>query len=323
MISRTLLVFSALVLLFLPGLHTLSAQPANVYLTQTFSAGSSPQISATTSGGNITFEQHDSDEVVIHVIARKGREYLSVRDNLEQYVELNFNHSGDQVSVEARRRNTTVSSLFGRSGATNVSVSYHIFGPAGSNATGSTSGGNISLSGFNGVQQLRTSGGNITLTGSTGEINAQTSGGNIQAERISGTLDARTSGGRITLTESSGRLNVRTSGGNINIRDVNGSVEAQTSGGNITASVREPGDVLNLSTSGGNVSLNLPAALTASDSPGLKLNLRGSSANLQGTQLGAMQNSDISRNRISGIFGRGATDINLRTSGGRVTLTFE
>lgn len=321
--TKCLFLLSSIAFLFLPVFAGLNAQPANVYLTQTFRAGSSPMISATTSGGNITFEQHDRDEVVIHVIARKGREYLSVRDNLEQYVELSFNHNGDQVSVEAKRRTTSAFSLFGRSATSNVSVSYHIFGPAGSSTEGSTSGGNISLSGFDGAQQLQTSGGNISLAMATGEIRARTSGGNIRADRVSGTLEARTSGGHINLNESSGRLSVRTSGGNISIRDVSGSVEAQTSGGNITANVHEPGHMLNLSTSGGNVTLNLPAGLTSTDSAGLNLNMRGNTASMQGNLQGEMRNSSTSRNSISGTFGRGATDVNLRTSGGRVTLTFE
>ncbi|AXJ00481.1 Putative adhesin [Cyclonatronum proteinivorum] len=320
--AKCTLLFSVFALLLLPLPAYVHAQPDNTTLTQTFRTGSSPQLSAATSGGNITFETHNRDEVVIHVIARKGRAYLSA-DELDSYAELIFNESDNQISVEAQRRNSSGFSFFGRSSSANVSISYHILAPSASSTNGRTSGGNISLNGFDGGHQLRTSGGNITLTQTSGTIRAQTSGGNIQITGVSGELDARTSGGRITLNDSNGRLNVRTSGGNINIRDVNGSVEAQTSGGNITASVREPGEILNLRTSGGNVSLNLPATLTAADSPGLELSLRGSSANLQGNLHSVMQNSNVNRNSVSGTFGKGATKVELRTSGGRATLTFE
>lgn len=320
--TKFTILVAGILLLFMPALLPLTAQPDNVYRTETFRTGNAPSLSAATSGGNITIERHDRDEVVIHVIARRAGRYLSPGDDLSQYADLTFEQNGDEVSVSARNRNRSGFSLFGSSGG-NVSVSYHIMAPAGSSAEATTSGGNISLRGLNGTQNLRTSGGNVSLTDASGSLSASTSGGNIEARGVSGELDASTSGGRITLSNSSGNLRVRTSGGNISIRDSNGTISASTSGGNITASIAEPGESVNLTTSGGNVSLNLPASLTAADSPGLTLNLRGSSANMQGTLRGEMQNSDISRNRISGRFGAGASEITLRTSGGRTTLTFE
>ena len=125
---------------------------------------------------------------------------------------------------------------------------------------------------------------------STSEV--RTSGGSIELTNLEGKQSGRTSGGSIRAESINGDLDIRTSGGSITLYEITGTTEARTSGGRIKAE-NVDGD-LDVKTSGGSISLEgISGSVDASTS--------GGSINAEVTQP-----SDY---------------INLRTSGGSITVT--
>lgn len=120
----------------------------------------------------------------------------------------------------------------------------------------------------------------------------RTSGGSIELENLIGKQTARTSGGSISVESIQGDLNVRTSGGSITLNGIQGATEAKTSGGRIRA--EEINGDLDVRTSGGSISL------------------KGVSGSVDASTSGGSINADV----VSP-----SEFINLRTSGGSITVT--
>ncbi|QES90493.1 DUF4097 family beta strand repeat-containing protein [Rhizosphaericola mali] len=139
---------------------------------------------------------------------------------------------------------------------------------------------------------LKTSGGNLHLASLRGDQDFATSGGNIAFEDIHGMINGRTSGGNIVFKNVDNTVKVSTSGGNILAENANGNLQLTTSGGNISGeNLTGSFDVV---TSGGNIALNQLAG-----------KVDGSTSGGQIT---------VSMRQISG-------DIQLRNSGGGISLT--
>ncbi len=176
-----------------------------------------------------------------------------------------------------------------------------------------TSGGSLHCSGISGPLEARTSGGHIELSEVSGGCLATTSGGSINAEGMRGTVTLKTSGGHITVRRADGVLEVGTSGGNINLEELIGQVQASTSGGGITLTMAAPpsGDCL-LKSSGGGIHLALPREsnvnLIAKTSGGrVKLEL-------------PVLTEEVSHGSVIGKLGQGGPLVELRTSGGGITI---
>ena len=125
---------------------------------------------------------------------------------------------------------------------------------------------------------------------STSEV--RTSGGSIELTNLEGKQSGRTSGGSIRAEAINGDLDIRTSGGSITLYEIAGKTEARTSGGRIKAE-NVDGD-LDVKTSGGSISLE------------------GISGSVDASTSGGSINADITAP---------SEFINLRTSGGSITVT--
>ncbi len=288
----------------------------NVYKTETFRVDGPASLKALTSGGSITVESHERNEIIIEVLVRRGSSYLTTEEDVNRYVTIGFSQSGNSVSVEAENKGR---SFFGGTGA---SVSYVITVPVETSTELRTSGGNVTLSGVEGSQSLRTSGGGIRLSEIDGSIEARTSGGSLRMSHINGDLDARTSGGSISLTRSSGNLAVRTSGGSITLEEVSGRINGSTSGGSINADIDSIEGELSLSTSGGNVTAVVPSSMIEDNSGGITLNMRGSRTRVENDGDSTFNGTKTDR-RVNGSYGNGAVNISLTTSAGTSTLRFK
>ncbi len=140
----------------------------------------------------------------------------------------------------------------------------------------STSGGNIRVKKVGKSFKASTAGGDIELGDVGGDATVSTAGGDITVGKVSGNATLRTAGGNIELQSASGTVSAKTSGGDLKLHNVTGSVEGKTSGGNVTAELTPSGKGHSeLSSSGGDISLyideNAHATIEAT------IRLRGSS----------------------------------------------
>ncbi len=125
---------------------------------------------------------------------------------------------------------------------------------------------------------------------STSEV--RTSGGSIEMRNLEGKQTGRTSGGSIRAEAIRGEVNIRTSGGSITLNEIVGATEARTSGGRIRAENVDGN--LDVKTSGGSISLE------------------GISGSVDASTSGGSINAEIA---VPNDY------INLRTSGGSITVT--
>jgi DUF4097 and DUF4098 domain-containing protein YvlB len=119
----------------------------------------------------------------------------------------------------------------------------------------------------------------------------KTSGGHIETVGLKGKQEIATSGGHLKLANLMGTVDAKTSGGHIEISDFEGEMNARTSGGHIN--VENTNGSINLRTSGGHI------------------DLERISGTVEASTSGGSINADIAS---IGQF------VDLRTSGGNVTI---
>lgn len=279
------------------------------------------QLSLGTVGGNIKVNGYNGNRVkVAFVVTKNNGEVIEMTlDELQKYATFVIVKEGHKLSIQVKE-------ILRR----NMSVGFMVQTPLHSECNITTSGGNLSLEGLIGNQEMHTSGGNINIENATGNVNARTSGGNISMEKligltkvstsggnidgedIQGDLMAETSGGNISLENHIGFAQVSTSGGNISLENMGGSVSARTSGGNVYAKLKSLSKKLELETNGGFIQCELPSAI------GMNLELSGNEikttlSNFQGTS-----KSDYVSGQING----GGIPVRMNCPGGTIHLKF-
>jgi len=295
-----------LMALFGALIFTTSAFAQKPYMEQNFAVNDNVQIDVKTSGGSITVEGTNSDEVRVEMYVRKRGDYIEPGEaDLDEW-DITIDKRGNTVYAEAKRRNRN------SWGNNNYSISFVVFAPTSATTDLNTSGGSISFENLVGNQMAKTSGGSITAIQIGGSIDVKTSGGSITIEEVEGYVEANTSGGRIRARDVTGGINARTSGGSITLDNISGNVEAKTSGGSIDAEVVNPDDFIELRTSGGSISITVPKDA-------------GYDVELDGNRVRADLNNfrgEYDKNEIEGEMNGGGTRIKARTSGGSVTLRY-
>lgn len=278
----------------------------NIWHTETVPVDVPAYLNANTSGGFITVEPHDRDNITIEVLVKKNGRYLKEGDKAPVKLTINDDANGVEIGskVDATRRWLRRTS--------SVSVSYRIFVPRETEIRANTSGGYVSATGIEHNVSLITSGGRVSAENVTGDVLARTSGGPITIQQVSGDLSARTSGGGIRVADVTGNIDVRTSGGPIRLKNAAGRIEAHTSGGSVNAHIASLRERLILKTSGGSISASLPA------NQGMDIIAEGSSIrnnleDLTGT---------FERSRVEGSVKGGGIPVEIRTSGGGVRLDY-
>jgi hypothetical protein len=160
--------------------------------------------------------------------------------------------------------------------------------PAGTAATVSSDGGDISVSGFSSGTTLSTEGGNLTASNLAGNLKLDTGGGDLTGTGLSGTINITTEGGNVDASNvdatSTGTVRMDTGGGDLSTNGITGDLQFSTEGGNVNAEAvtsqqvtiaSDGGDVtlafsqvpsnLRISAQGGNVTVILPAGDTKYD----------------------------------------------------------
>lgn len=159
---------------------------------------------------------------------------------------------------------------------------------------------------------VRTSGGSVELKDTAGEATLNTSGGDIKAKNLKGEFQARTSGGSVRAESIRGDLDVKTSGGDLHLIDIDGKISGSTSGGSVRCSLVGANRGITARTSGGSIELTLP---------------RGTTGELEASTSGGNVRSELpvtttsaSDSRLAGSINGGGAPIELRTSGGSISV---
>ncbi len=276
-------------------------------IEHTFKVRSGGTLLVDTDRGSIEVVPGKSDEVHV-VIERKSR---GASDEEMDQLEFSFDEERGQVSVLGKFMDES-SRRWNRS---KFNIHMRIEVPEKFNIDLNTAGGSVSVDDLIGTVDAKTSGGSLSFGRINGPVNGRTSGGSISLKGSNGDASLNTSGGSITLGQIRGNVEAETSGGSITIEEVQGSVNASTSGGGIRAYIsKQPTADSRLSTGGGSVTVELD--------PSIKVNV---SAQASGGSV-KTQNLDIdvtgkkTRTRLQGEMNGGGPMLELRTSGGGVTL---
>lgn len=250
------------------------------------------------------------------------------REVLEAH-EVTFHQDGDTVSVRARSTKTWERLGWWGHG---FGVRYEITMPRRFNVDLKTAGGSIAIEELTGEVRAHTSGGSLKFGVIDGPVTCKTAGGSIRIASAAGVLDAHTSGGSITVDEAQApttlgtaggsirvkearaALKVGTSGGSIELGEVGAAVEATTSGGSIRAGfVHAPESNCRLETSGGSVRVTLP------EGANLNVDARTSGGHVT-CDLPVTVQGEVKRNQLVGKLGSGGPLLQLRTSGGSISI---
>jgi DUF4097 and DUF4098 domain-containing protein YvlB len=260
-----------------------SVQAAEKKLDRTFTVAPGGSLTVEADGANVRVSGNDSNQVVVHIVARGSEEDLANR-------EMDAVQKGDDVSVRLKQRKRSWLGWGSRNGEEKIEVTV----PRRYRVDVQTSGGGVELRDTTGNASLNSSGGSINAKNVIGNVEARTSGGSIRVDTVRGDVDADTSGGQVDLLNIDGKIRGNSSGGGVRCTLVgaNRGISATTSGGGIDLTVpRGTSGAVDLSTSGGGV--NSDFSLTSS----------------------------VKRDHeLSGLLNGGGEEIRARTSGGSISL---
>lgn len=271
--------------------------------SETFSLNSGGELLVNLDVGNMKVETWNRN--VVEFSAKVSGSSSFVEDFKFEY------DSGDGNRVEINGTRSIKKRWGWNSGTQRVNATLKI--PNVCNVKLKTSGGNIDLESVDGEVEVRTSGGNLAISNVKGSLLAKTSGGNIKVGAVQGNSRLSTSGGDIYLEELAGDLDAHTSGGNIVLDGVTGQVVAKTSGGNIRLTVTNPYQGIQASTSGGDIRCYVEGDLNAD----VSAKTSGGRVNID---FPVTIQGKISKSRVEGKINKGGPELNLRTSGGNISV---
>jgi DUF4097 and DUF4098 domain-containing protein YvlB len=144
------------------------------------------------------------------------------------------------------------------------------------------------------------------------DLELKTAGGKIEIEDLIGDIDANTSGGSIKVGNIEGDVDLHTSGGSIRTDNINGEIDAHTSGGSIDVTfAKQPENDASLTTSGGSIEATFPEDVAI---------------DIDASTSGGRVSSDfeingrVKKKSIRGEINGGGPEIELRTSGGSISI---
>lgn len=319
-------IIATLTSMFIFAVTLCNAQDNRYSFKESYELGSTPQISVSSSDGNIEAVAFEGTKADVFYIVTKHHKVLNIsREELEKELILEVVHTGSSLSIVVKYKDNFNSFNWNDK----MVVSFRLQLPASSACDLRTSDGNISMKGLNNTQKCKTSDGDLDLSNIGGSITAATSDGNITIKKVSGSVEAKTSDGdiriedvkgnagattsdgNITVTNLSGSTTAKTSDGDIVFRDLTGSLNATTSDGNVSGNLLQLTKELTIRTSDGNITVAIPDRL------GLDLDIKGESLDIPLSNFSGRSDERVIRGKSNG----GGIPVNLSTSG-NVRLTY-
>jgi hypothetical protein len=268
---------------------------------RTFTATPGGLLKVTADGADIIVKGSDSNQVVVHIVARASQKELDA-------LKLSASQSPDGVTVEMRRPEQ---GLFNW-GSWQMEGSIEVTVPRNYRIEGRTSGGDVRLESTIGAAHVHTSGGDISVKSLNGDLKGQTSGGEVRLDSVEGTMDVKTSGGNIRAAGVRGDIDANTSGGDVRLTGIDGRILASTSGGSVKCELVGANRGISTSTSGGDIELTMPKNTQGS------VDAESSGGDI--TSDFSVEASRWAEHRLNGQINGGGDAIRMRTSGGSIKL---
>jgi len=251
--------FLALCGILLSGFWAANASGATGSFQQTLSVDGPLLLDVSTGSGSIEISAGNSQRVEITghikvgagsflgVFGRSSGEKQELVDRLENEPPISL--------VDGRLK---VGHLKGTEFKRNVSISYEITVPAGTEVVSHTGSGAMTISGVAGPVEAKTGSGSITLTDIGDSVNARSGSGAIRADNIAGAFEAHTGSGSVRLTQvAPGDVEVTAGSGSSVLHGVVGALRVKAGSGRVEVDGRQEG-VWNIDTGSGSVHIRLP-----------------------------------------------------------------
>ena len=246
--------------ILLSGFWAASASGATGSFQQTLSVDGPLVLDVSTGSGSIEIISGDSQRVEVtgHIKVGAGSFFgLFTRNSSEKQALVDQLENEPPISlVDGRLK---VGHLKGGAFERNVSISYEIVVPAGTEVISHTGSGAMAISGVAGPVEAKTGSGSITLTDIGASVSAHSGSGAIRADDIAGAFEAHTGSGSIRLTQVAPGDVVATAGsGSIKLHGVVGALRAKAGSGRVEIDGRQEG-AWDVDTGSGSVRIRLPA----------------------------------------------------------------
>jgi DUF4097 and DUF4098 domain-containing protein YvlB len=290
-------------------------------LTRTFRIGANGQVDLQNVSGDIVVTRGGGSEARLEIVkTSRARTMDEARENL-RLVQIDVAERGSRVEVRTQ---------YPRDGAArnrrnlNVSVTYTLEAPAGTQVTAHTVSGQVSVRDIQGEISAESVSGDVTVANASHVASAKTVSGSVRISNaaLDTALEASTVSGDVTLTKSrASRLTLSTVSGNVSAEDVEcPRVDMQAVSGNVRFSGRlAPSGRYGLTSHSGDISLTLGGdtgfEVTATSFSGsvrtdLPLKLEGGSQDRRPRQ-----------RSLKGVYGNGSAVLDLTTFSGGIVIS--
>jgi len=243
-------------ILLLSALSATNAFAQDGVFEQTFTKSEPFVLEVDTGSGAIKVLSGPGDRVTVTGKIRVNRRFFGAKrgdaDEIVQAVK-------DNPPIEIANDRVRVGHFDDRNLRKNISISYEIVVPTGTEVVAETGSGSISVTAISAPVDVHTGSGSVKLENIAGPVKARTGSGSITADGVGGAFSGRTGSGSISLVQTApGDVVVATGSGSSELKGVVGSVRASAGSGRITVDGRQEGD-WTLDTGSGGVRVSLPA----------------------------------------------------------------
>ncbi len=213
----------------------------------------------------------------------------------------------------------------------NISISYDVVVPAGTELRSNTGSGNQEISGISGSLEANTGSGSlkissigssvrahsgsgdIAIDGAGGSVLVRTGSGSIHATGVAGGFDGETGSGHLTLEQTApGSVRAETGSGGLDLHNLHGSLQAQAGSGSIHADGEATGGWM-VHTGSGSVELRLP------QSASFDLDAHTGSGSINLSHPVTVEGS-IGKKDVHGKVGGGGVPVNVQTGSGSIEI---
>lgn len=263
-------------------------------IEETFPAPLTEQLSLSNFNGNVTYEPHDGQDILIEALVRAAAPGKILAERIGRQVSVALTHEEGELRVEGRQRPG-----WGLLGHAEVNFTVRVPRHWEGAVMVKTSNGSIRARGVQGDSTLHTDNGAIVVSEQNGNVSAQTGNGRIELTQVRGVVNAETSNDDIRIVQSEllGNGRIKTSNGKI------------VFSGNLT-----PGAAYDMTTENENVTITLVR-------PDIAFDIKAVDGEVQLPAGASVSESDT--HRVVGRLGDGRARLTVRTSGGSVFIDLE
>ena len=243
----------------LAGFWAGEAQAATGSFEQSFSIDEPFLLDVSTGSGTINIRAGASGQVEVtgHITVKSGTFFGAFKRSSEEMQEL-VDQFESNPPVKLADGRLQVGHIKDKAFQRNVTISYEIVVPVGTEVKSHTGSGSQEISGISAPVEAGTGSGRLILTDIGGAVDVRTGSGSIKANGISGSFEAHTGSGSVNLTqEAPGDVVVTTGSGSSELHGVVGALHVRAGSGRIVVDGQQEG-VWNLDTGSGSVRIKLP-----------------------------------------------------------------